>query len=70
LSLPPEVRGAGPLATAADRLEGRPLAEVEREHILRTLRLHEGNRTHAARALGISRATLIKKIKEYGLPDA
>lgn len=69
-SLPAEVRGAVPGATAADRLEGKSLADVEREHVIRTLRLHHGNRTHAARELGISRATLIKKIKEFGLPDA
>ena len=43
------------------------LEEIERAHIERTLRVHNGNRTHAARELGISRATLIKKIKEYGL---
>jgi DNA-binding NtrC family response regulator len=45
----------------------RTLEEIERVHIERTLRVHNANRTHAARELGISRATLIKKIKEYGL---
>lgn len=45
----------------------RTLVDVERAHIHRTLRAHKLNRTHAARELGISRATLIKKIKEYGL---
>ena len=45
----------------------RTLADVERAHIHRTLRAHKLNRTHAARELGISRATLIKKIREYGL---
>ena len=45
----------------------RTLAEVERVHIERTLQVHNANRTHAARELGISRATLIKKIKEYSL---
>jgi transcriptional regulator with PAS, ATPase and Fis domain len=45
----------------------RTIMEVERAHIHRTLRAHDLNRTHAARELGISRATLIKKIKEYGL---
>jgi transcriptional regulator of acetoin/glycerol metabolism len=40
---------------------------VERTHIERTLRAHTGNRTHTSRELGISRATLIKKIKAYGL---
>ena len=43
------------------------LEEIERVHIDRALQAHGGNRTHAARELGISRATLIKKIKEYGL---
>ena len=43
------------------------LEEIERAHIDRALAAHNGNRTHAARELGISRATLIKKIKEYGL---
>ncbi len=45
----------------------KSLEEVERGHIERTLRAHGGNRTHTARELGISRATLIKKIKAYGL---
>jgi two-component system response regulator HydG len=45
----------------------RTMMDVERAHIHRTLRAHKLNRTHAARELGISRATLIKKIKEYGL---
>ncbi len=45
----------------------RTLVDVERAHIHRTLRAHKLNRTHAARELGISRATLIKKIKQYGL---
>ena len=45
----------------------RTLEEMETAHIDRTLRANNLNRTHAARELGISRATLIKKIKEYGL---
>ena len=43
------------------------LDAVERAHIADVLHAHRGNRTHAARALGISRATLIKKIRDYGL---
>jgi len=43
------------------------LAEVERVHIEKTLRFHGGNRTRSAQELGISRATLINKIKVYGL---
>jgi transcriptional regulator with PAS, ATPase and Fis domain len=40
---------------------------VDRHHIERTLRAHGGNRTRAAQELGISRATLINKIKAYAL---
>ncbi len=46
-----------------------PLQEVERLHIQRALALFSGNRTEAARALGISRKTLYRKIKAYGLED-
>ena len=44
-----------------------PLHDVERRHIHRVLLHHAGNRTHAARDLGIARATLINKIKAYEL---
>ncbi|HEV8355423.1 MAG TPA: sigma-54 dependent transcriptional regulator [Gemmatimonadales bacterium] len=42
---------------------------LEHQHIERTLRYHGGNRTRAARELGISRATLINKIKVYSITD-
>jgi DNA-binding NtrC family response regulator len=45
------------------------LEEVERMHIDRTLKHHNGNRTRAAKELGISRATLIAKIKRYAIPS-
>ena len=63
--LPAEVREAS--GSGVDHHIPRTLSEVERIHIDRTLRAHNANRTRAARELGISRATLIKKIKEYGL---
>jgi len=43
------------------------LDDLERQHIERTLRHHEGNRTRSAVELGISRATLINKIKRYSI---
>jgi two-component system response regulator AtoC len=43
------------------------LDDLERQHIDRTLKHHGGNRTRAAAELGISRATLINKIKRYSL---
>ena len=63
--LPTEVREAS--GAGVEHHVPRTLSEVERIHIDRTLRAHNANRTRAARELGISRATLIKKIKEYGL---
>ena len=44
---------------------GLPLKEVERRHILRTLHKVEGNRTEAARLLGISVRCLQYKLKSY-----
>jgi two-component system response regulator HydG len=65
--LPRDVQGA----SGADVTHHVPksLSEVERAHIDRTLKAHNHNRTHAARELGISRATLIKKIRDYHLSD-
>ncbi|MBW1982325.1 MAG: sigma-54-dependent Fis family transcriptional regulator [Deltaproteobacteria bacterium] len=46
---------------------GKSLKEMEKQMILRTLEETGGNRTHAARILGISRRTLQLKLKEYGI---
>jgi two-component system response regulator HydG len=44
-----------------------PLDEVEKASILRTLELTNGNKSEAARRLGITRRTLHKKLKAYGV---
>ncbi len=41
------------------------LAALEKRLILDSLRTHKNNRSHAAQSLGISRQTIISKIKEY-----
>lgn len=38
--------------------------------ILRTLASHNGSRAQTASALGISRVTLYKKMKKYGLMES
>jgi DNA-binding NtrC family response regulator len=45
------------------------LEETEKQQIERSLRFHGGNRTRAAKELRISRATLINKIKRYGITE-
>ncbi|MGB9690797.1 MAG: sigma-54-dependent transcriptional regulator [Candidatus Sumerlaeaceae bacterium] len=63
--LPPEL-----LERPQERLEvplGIPLDELERQAILRTLESTSGNRTQAAAILGISRRTLIRRLKELGI---
>ena len=42
-----------------------PLAEIERRHILMTLRICDGNRTHAAKLLNISLRCLRNKLRDY-----
>lgn len=44
---------------------GRTLDDVERTVILEALTYHQGNRTHTAKALGISIRTLRNKIADY-----
>ncbi len=46
---------------------GITLREMERILIERTLADTDSNRTHAARILGITRKTLLSKIREYGI---
>jgi DNA-binding NtrC family response regulator len=62
--LPPDLRQK---AGGERRHHAQSLADVERTFIERALRYHGGNRTRAAKELGISRATLINKIKVFGL---
>jgi DNA-binding NtrC family response regulator len=58
--LPDSLRTA--LAAPAKPTGGRRLAEVEREHIVQTLRTVAGNKAAAARMLGLDRKTLYRKL--------
>jgi two-component system, NtrC family, response regulator AtoC len=71
----PEVAEAEPVTTVGEDGALRPLKElvreqterVERETIALALQRHNGNVTHAARELKISRKSLQLKMKEYDL---
>jgi DNA-binding NtrC family response regulator len=75
LELPASLEAAGAFPSPASQeqpveslrqiLVGRTLADVERHLILDTLASCFGNRTHAARILGISIRTLRNKLNEY-----
>jgi len=65
--LPARVRAVSDGGDGEKEAGGRTMREVERDAIVRTLRETDGNRTHAAKILGISRRTLQNKIKEYDI---
>ncbi len=70
--LPPNVVASLPPVLTVP--SGKPLKQAlslpERQIILETLEAHKWNRQAAARALGINRTTLYKKMKRLGLMDA
>jgi DNA-binding NtrC family response regulator len=43
------------------------LAEIERELIVRAIHWSKGNKAHAARLLGISRARLLRRVEHFGI---
>ena len=58
-----------PLASAGRLEKNRPLDSSERSRILAALRRHSGNRSLAARDLGMDRSTLWRKMKKNKLLD-
>lgn len=64
------IDASGNCAPATDRLTsklGRAKSQTELAHIAEALTKHENNRSRAAAELGISRVTLYKKLRKYGL---
>jgi two-component system response regulator AtoC len=56
-----------PSAASGSAAQASSLDSMEREAIERALAKRDGNRTKAAQELGISRRTILNKIKKYGL---
>ncbi len=61
----PALSAGAPSAPPAGELP--TLAQAERELILRALRIHDNDKDRAAKALGISRRTLYRRLKSYGV---
>ena len=67
MSLPASHAASGSRREIVIPPEGKALALVEREAVLAMLQITNGNRSAAARILGISRPTLARKLREYGI---
>lgn len=64
--LPDDIKVGQPSVPGAAERIG-VLADAEREAVIEALKRHDGNISSAARELGITRATLYRKIKKFNL---
>ena len=68
--LPDKMRSKrAPTLSGHDLPELLTLEEVERRHVLRVLEACNGNRTDAAKMLGLDRKTLYRKLLRWGVGD-
>ncbi|PYY17912.1 MAG: sigma-54-dependent Fis family transcriptional regulator [Acidobacteria bacterium] len=71
--LPPAIRrlsGDEDAALVAEPMNSTDLEELERETIMRVFEQTKGDKTLTGRMLGISRATLYRKLKRYNIGSA
>ncbi len=59
----------GQLISPADSMQPESLDAAERRHLAQVLRHTAGNKRKAAHLLGISRSTLLNKVRKYGLEE-
>ncbi len=67
--VPASIRGAADLSKVSVVRSGMTVEEAERQLILQALKESGQNRTLAARKIGISRRTLHRKLKKFGLEE-
>ncbi|MCW8132185.1 MAG: sigma 54-interacting transcriptional regulator [Planctomycetota bacterium] len=65
--LEPDTEMAPPPPAGTEQSALKPLAEIEKDHILRILTFSGGNKKQAAELLGIDRSTLYAKLRAYGI---
>ena len=64
---PGDLASARSAPSGSDRLEDMSLEEVEAFLIKKALARYNGNVSHAANALGLSRSALYRRLQRYGL---
>jgi two-component system, NtrC family, response regulator AtoC len=67
--VPAAIRGAADLTKISVVRTGMTVEEAERQLIVQALKEMDGNRTRAAQKIGISRRTLHRKLKKFGLEN-
>ncbi len=69
----PGADDTGPVSERFDLSDGdppiAPLQHVIGAHVLSAVRACGGNKTHAARALGVNRRTLYRLLAKHGVVD-
>jgi DNA-binding NtrC family response regulator len=68
LASPRQPEETTPPRSNIDIPPGTSLEDLERAAVEQALAQHQGNRTHAAKTLGISVRTLQRKLKAWGMP--
>ncbi len=67
--VPAAIRGGADLTKINVVRAGMTVEDAERQLIVQALKETDGNRTRAAQRIGISRRTLHRKLKEYGIEN-
>ena len=62
-----QVEAKSSVSSGSKETDEESMEDVERKHIQKVLESCDGNRTHAAKKLGLNVRTLRNKIKEYDL---
>lgn len=65
--LPAAVQGSKPSGRVPSGIGGIPLSDLERESLIQTLKLCNGNKAETARRLGITEKSVYNKLKRHGL---
>jgi DNA-binding NtrC family response regulator len=63
----PVVTGTASIDAAAPMVGASDLEQANRQHILAAYRQANGNKVHAAKALGVTRRTLYRLLEKYGI---